>query len=196
MVSSPDNDPSTLPAGDQSLQDAPTGTACAGPLTPPLVREGYYRGEDYKLEEGIGFLMKRAIESVTRQIDAQMAAYCLTNAQWRPLVLLSHGTCGTAAEMARKTNCDTGAMTRMLDRLEDKGLVRRNRSTDDRRVQHLELTPEGEQIAAIVPYVIADVLNAHLGGMSRAEVDVLKDLLKRMIVAGQFEAARTSNPAG
>ncbi|HEX7155600.1 MAG TPA: MarR family winged helix-turn-helix transcriptional regulator, partial [Burkholderiaceae bacterium] len=186
----------TLPDGDPSAPGAQGGAPCATSPTPPPVRDGYYRGENYRLEEGIGFLMKHAMESVTRQIDAQMAAYCLTNAQWRPLVLLSHGTCTTAAEMARKTNCDTGAMTRMLDRLEDKGLVRRNRGTDDRRVQHLELTAEGEQLAAIVPYVIADVLNTHLSGMTRAEVDVLKDLLKRMIAAGQREAARTSNPAG
>jgi len=151
----------------------------------PAVRAGYYRGDQYRTEESIGFLMKKAVELISRALDARMAEHSLTDAQWRPLLLLSRHSPGTATQIARWVGCDAGATTRMLDRLEDKGLLRRVRSTDDRRVQQLELTEDGRKAAAIVPYVIADVLNAHLADLSDKEVDQLKELLQRVLAAGR-----------
>ena len=88
---------------------------------------------------------------------------------------------------------DPGATTRLLDRLEAKGFCRRERSTDDRRVVRVELTPEGEIAAQEVPVVLAQVLNEHLAGFSRAEWSQLKDMLKRMVANG--EAAETRTPS-
>ena len=162
------------------------------PAKPPLpaVRPGYYRGETYRIEDSVGFLMKQAIELVSRAIDARMAEYSLTDAQWRPLFLLSQHPSSTTSHMARLVGCDAGATTRMVDRLEDKGLVRRMRSTDDRRVQQLELTESGRTLATIVPYVIADVLNLHLCDLSHAEIDQLRALLLRVVATARREAAR------
>ena len=60
-------------------------------------------------------------------------------------------------------------MTRTLDRLEAKGLLRRNRSQTDRRVVKLELTELGETKAREIPNNIARVLNHHLRGFSADE---------------------------
>jgi DNA-binding MarR family transcriptional regulator len=79
---------------------------------------------------------------------------------------------------------DAGAMTRLLDRLEKKKLCKRIRSTADRRVVQVELTPEGLAAIAEVPAVLAEVLNAHLAGFSRAEWLALKDFLQRMARTG------------
>jgi DNA-binding MarR family transcriptional regulator len=75
-------------------------------------------------------------------------------------------------------------MTRALDRLEAKGLVLRERSTEDRRVVHLRLTEEGRKIARKVPPVMAEVLNQHLAGFSEAEWKQLLALLARMVANG------------
>ncbi|HYA75880.1 MAG TPA: MarR family winged helix-turn-helix transcriptional regulator [Burkholderiaceae bacterium] len=151
----------------------------------PIVRPGYYRGDQYRTEDSVGFLMKQVVEQISRNLDARMAEHSLTNAQWRPLLLLSRNSPGTVTQIARWVGCDAGATTRMLDRLEDKGLLRRVRSTDDRRVQRLELTQDGRKAAAIVPYVIADVLNAHLADLSRKEIEQLRELLQRVLAAGR-----------
>ncbi len=95
------------------------------------------------------------------------------------------------AELARETQSDPGAMTRLLDRLEAKGFCRRQRSTDDRRVVRVELTPEGEVAAQEVPIVLAQVLNEHLAGFSKTEWSQLKDMLRRMVANG--DAAETRN---
>jgi len=172
-------------------QAPPPGAAAVAALAGhmPPVRPGYYSGEHYRIDESIGYLMKNVVERLSRAVDARMADYSLTDAQWRPLLLLSQHQSGTASQVARSVGCDTGAMTRMLDRLEDKGLLRRVRSADDRRVQQIELSEEGRQAAAVVPYVIADVLNTHLADLSHAEIDQLRSLLKRVIATGQRIAA-------
>lgn len=173
----------------RSAQTNRPTAAKAAPAAPlPVVRPGYYQGENYRTEDSVGFLMKRVVELMSRAIDARMSEHSLTDAQWRPLLLLSRNSACTATQVARWVGCDAGATTRMLDRLEDKGLLRRVRSTDDRRVQQLELTQDGRQAAAIVPYVIADVLNAHLANLSHKEVDHLRDLLQRVLATGRDSA--------
>ena len=153
----------------------------------------FYRGETYDLDESVGHLMRVLIASMTRRIDEQMQVHDLTAQQWKPLLMLRTGQADTAAGLARLNCSDNGAMTRMLDRLEAKGLLRRVRSAADRRIVHLELTKEGERIADQIPYGLSKVLNEHLEGFSKAEFKQLQSLLRRMIangerVAGQGEA--------
>ena len=87
----------------------------------------------------------------------------------------------TAAMLARGMECDTGSMTRMLDRLEAKDLISRTRSTDDRRRLQLELTPSGKRMAERLVAAIVKVLNRHLDGFSVAELELFKSFLRRMI---------------
>lgn len=162
--------------------------AQADALRIPAVRPGYYSGENYVACESLGYLMKQVVAAVSGALEARMSEYGLTDAQWRPLLILSQEPAATATLLARSMNCDAGATTRMLDRLEDKGLLRRVRSADDRRVQQIELTAEGRKVAAIVPFVLADVLNAHLAELTKAEVDQLKSLLRRILATGRREA--------
>ena len=82
-------------------------------------------------------------------------------------------------------------MTRALDRLEAKGLVARVRSSEDRRVINLELTEAGREVAAVVPAVLAEVLNLHLAGFTETEWRSLLDMLKRMRANG--DALRASS---
>jgi DNA-binding MarR family transcriptional regulator len=96
------------------------------------------------------------------------------------------------AELARRMFIDAGAMTRMLDRLEKKQLCKRVRSTDDRRVVQVELTPQGAEAITEVPAVLADVLNAHLAGFSKTEWQALKGYLQRLVDNGEALRAADS----
>lgn len=74
---------------------------------------------------------------------------------------------------------DPGAMTRKIDALEEKGLVRRVRSVADRRAIKLELTPEGRAAYSKALTVVVGVVNRFLDGFSKAEVRELESMLKR-----------------
>lgn len=144
----------------------------------------FYRAAGYCAEESVGYLMKRIMLSIVSQADKRLDAHGLTSAQWGPLMRLQATGGATVAELARWLNQDPGAMTRLLDRLEKKGLCKRVRSTEDRRVVQVELTPDGEAAIAEVPAVLSEVLNAHLAGFSKTEWQALRNYLERMVEAG------------
>lgn len=149
-----------------------------------------YAPGTYCAEESVAYLMKRVLASFIQQAEVRLEPHDLTHAQWMPLFKLRQAKRMAVAELARQLNMDAGATTRLLDRLEKKGLCKRVRSLEDRRVVMLELTPEGEASAELVPGVLTDVLNAHLAGFSKTEWQALKSYLNRMLENG--EALRRS----
>ncbi len=148
-------------------------------------KPGFYSASHRNPEESVGYLMRKVMSSIRTQADAQLSNHELTYAQWLPLFKISMCPQTTVASLARDLETDPAAMTRALDRLEAKGLVRRERSTTDRRVVQLVLTPEGEETAAKVPPVLADVLNGHLSDFSHDEWQLLLRLLRRMLANGE-----------
>ena len=145
----------------------------------------FYQGDCYVMAESMGHLLFQLMLSMRREIETRMAEHGLTDAQWKPLLMLKLGRAGTALELAREMCVDAGAMTRMLDRLESKRLIERVRSETDRRVVHLQLTAEGESVVEHVPHVLAAVNNDFLRGFNKQEWAQLKELLQRMLVNGQ-----------
>ena len=141
----------------------------------------FYRGDDYRLEESIGFLLRQLRIQTDRAIDAEMTEQDLTGAQWGPLLAIGRGLGNTAAELSRLACVDTGAMTRMLNRLQAKGLVRRQRCPKDARVVRLELTDEGHRLCQEIPYGLSRALNHFLRGFEPSELETLKALVRRMI---------------
>ena len=69
----------------------------------------------------------------------------------------------------------------MIDRLERKGLVRRVRSPEDRRVVNLALTEEGRAVYPKLVASAAAVTNRSLRGITKAEAQQLERLLQRML---------------
>ncbi|GAA0739467.1 MarR family winged helix-turn-helix transcriptional regulator [Ideonella azotifigens] len=166
----------------------------ASPVSPSTALEGtgdapagiaFYAPGQYKSEDSVGYLMRLVMNSVMTRVDARLSALDMTHAQWLPLFKLVADKDHTMASLARELGTDPGAMTRSLDRLEAKGLLRRERSTADRRVVHLVPTDEGRAVAAQVPPVLSDEMNRHLAGFSAAEWQQLLQFLRRMIANGE-----------
>ncbi len=154
-----------------------TATAAATP--------GFYKGgKHWNVDESIGYLLRKLMMSLQRHTDAKMQERGLTHSQWGPLLLIASGKGDTASALARELEVDNGAMTRMIDRLEAKGMLKRVWGEKDRRVAHLELTKAGEEVIGMIPGALAEVLNHHLRGFSRDEVVLLKTNLRRMLANG------------
>jgi DNA-binding MarR family transcriptional regulator len=132
----------------------------------------------------VGRLLKLVFSSLVRRVDARMQPLDLTAMQWEPLLLLSKGRADTVAGLARECDMDCGAMTRMLDRLEQKQLLVRQRSDSDRRVVNLALTDKGRDAAAAIPPVVRDELSRHLQDFSAEETGQLVNMLNRMLENG------------
>jgi DNA-binding MarR family transcriptional regulator len=152
----------------------------------------FYSAANYVAEESVGYLMRRVLATVSHEVDRELAAKDLTNAQWVPLLKVYMGKGSTVAELARECHLDAGAMTRLLDRLEAKGLCRRDRSLEDRRVVNISLTDEGAATAAGIPALLSRVQNEHLAGFSVDEFETLKSYLRRILKNAQNQSIPTS----
>lgn len=166
-----------------SVKSDPARAAAAGaePAREAGAAIEFYCADGYNPEESIGYLMRRVLALAAQEVERQLETSDLTNAQWVPLFKLSIGKLSTVAELARECHLDGGAMTRLLDRLEAKGLCRRVRSLADRRVVNIELTEAGRAAAEGIPAVLSRVQNAHLAGFSVEEFETLKGFLRRIL---------------
>lgn len=142
--------------------------------TPP-----FYTVENYHQQDSIGFLLHQTKVRLTQHIDEQIGGHGITAAQWAVLKQITTGA--TASALCRCSGHDTGSMTRMLDRLEEKGLISRERSTADRRVVELHITLAGQALLGQVVPLVVDALNQALVGFSPEEFDQAKTLLRRMV---------------
>ena len=144
-------------------------------------KDDLYCVADFVMDESIGYLVKRVRSMLSAAVEREIAGHDVTYEQWGVLLMILKRGVDTAADLARGMDCDTGSMTRMLDRLEAKELIVRTRSTDDRRRVQLELTPGGKRLAERVVASIVKVLNRHLEGFSVEELEQFKGFLRRVL---------------
>ena len=135
----------------------------------------------------MGYLLGRARASLLTRVDTELAPLGLSAMQFAVLKHLTQGTARTAADLCRLLSYDTGAMTRILDRLEETGLLRRERCREDRRVVFLRVSGAGRTLLPRLLAVGERVLAAHLAGFNPHEISALKAYLGRMIDNGQAE---------
>lgn len=143
---------------------------------------GCFNARNFQPEDGLMWLLRQAQVAIAQRIADETDLGSSTVPQWVPLYKLYLGHANTVADLARKCTIDAGAMTRLLDRLEGRGLLRRVRSDTDRRVVHLELTPEGRAVAAKVPQALSRVYNDALSDFTTEEWQQLQSYLRRIAV--------------
>lgn len=139
-----------------------------------------YAIETFRPSQGVGAHIGRARRTIVEAIDKELAPLDISHAQWIVVMLLGDGTASTAAELCKILIYDPGAMTRLLDRLEKKGVLRRLRTGADRRAVRLELTAEGSKLYPRILDALVQVYNRLLRGFTKNEVRQLEQLLTRM----------------
>jgi MarR family transcriptional regulator, 2-MHQ and catechol-resistance regulon repressor len=130
----------------------------------------------------------RASRAVLSRVEANLAELSLTLNQLGVLEAILHKGPLTHRELGRKVLTSAGNMTDVVDKLEQRGLVRRVRHTEDRRSVKVELTAEGrEMIEALFP-IHARRIHAAMAGLNDAELHQLGELLRRLGVAAEGAA--------
>jgi DNA-binding MarR family transcriptional regulator len=141
----------------------------------------FYTAKTYTARDSVGYLVRRAGNLMTTRVEAAFAHNEITFAQWLVLMKLRDGLATTAAEIARDMCHDSGALTRVIDQLAQRGLIERTRGQEDRRTIALALTKEGlRTVNALVPTVV-DLLNMALAGFTAEEAATLNLLLNKLI---------------
>ncbi|TDF84750.1 MarR family winged helix-turn-helix transcriptional regulator [Pseudomonas sp. H9] len=130
----------------------------------------------------IGMLLGRAALVKDRILDSHLQAFGVTAAQFKVLIIVAQYGVDTPAELCRYLALDSGSMTRMLDRLEQKDLIVRRRCADDRRQVRLGLSEDGQKLADQLPQIGAAAMNELVGVLAADELATLERLLTKVLL--------------
>jgi DNA-binding MarR family transcriptional regulator len=121
--------------------------------------------------EDIGFIFSlgRVLKALRREMEARAEALDITAAQFHVLHRLLRGDGILISELTRDICSDGGTVTGLLDRLEARGLIRRERSREDRRAVHVFLTPAGRELEAPLTAALKAVNAQALEGFTTEE---------------------------
>ncbi|MEX3957546.1 MarR family winged helix-turn-helix transcriptional regulator [Trinickia sp. EG282A] len=139
----------------------------------------HYTKATFNVTESVGFQLVRARNLIIAEMDGALKEFDISSQQMGILLVLRRKLATTPFEMSKMLGMDTGLMTRMLDKLEAKGLLVRSRDQQDRRVVNLALTNDGTAVADQVPEVAVEVLNARLKAFTKDELTELRRLLHK-----------------
>jgi DNA-binding MarR family transcriptional regulator len=160
--------------------------------------EQHYQAKTYEARNSVGYLVKRAYALMLDGLEPAFAASGFTYMQYVVLMQLRSGAAMNVSDICRNFRHDSGALTRVIDQLAERGLVERERCSDDRRKVNLHLTPAGIATCERLIPLVVERLNTAVASFSRAELDELIRLLGKFITgieSGLVGATDLAEPA-
>jgi len=132
------------------------------------------------LDDSIGFLLSRTTRKLIQRINARFEPFGVTTEQFAVLQRLAERDGVSQKELAARVEKDQTNVTRILDQLERKRLVVRERSEEDRRSFVLRITDQGRTLSETLVPVEREAIREALGGLSAERVDALRDALNQI----------------
>jgi MarR family 2-MHQ and catechol resistance regulon transcriptional repressor len=136
--------------------------------------------EDEERALRVWIALARCYFTVSRSLTSTIAGYGLTGPQFGILEALHHLGPLPLGELADKLLVTGGNVTYVMDRLEEQGLVYRDRSAEDRRVVEAKLTAEGQKLISGVFPQHAVAVRELMAELDQGEQDELRGLLKKL----------------
>jgi DNA-binding MarR family transcriptional regulator len=139
----------------------------------------HYEAQTYKAQSSVGYLVKRAYSLCVDALEPVFTEQGFTFLQYQILAWLRDGLALNPSDICAQFRHNSGALTRVIDQLEERGLIERLRRDRDRRKVELQLTDAGRKvIESLVPLVV-EQLNIALQDFSSEEVQLLIRLLMK-----------------
>ena len=132
------------------------------------------------MSESLGFLLADSARLLRREFDARARAIGVTRPQWRVLIVLKREEGINQGELAERLEVEAITVGRMVDRLQEAGLVERQADPGDRRAWRLFLTPRSRalmgELGPVSDRMIADMLE----GVTSSERESFANYLERV----------------
>ncbi|HEY3261883.1 MAG TPA: MarR family winged helix-turn-helix transcriptional regulator [Pseudonocardiaceae bacterium] len=157
----------------------------------PPGQEADANGPAIKLVLGGGSLIHQVGRELSTALERRLVAFDVTPQQAAVLLHASRGD-RSPSQLMTLLGTDTAGMTKLLDRLEGKGLLRRRRHPLDRRAIVLELTEQGRALLPRLPPIFGRITAQVFAGFTNHEIKQLTAMLQRILDNLRAE----SGPAG
>jgi DNA-binding MarR family transcriptional regulator len=138
---------------------------------------------DFKLDDSYGYLINLAAQRLKYELHQvfQARGYDITPEQWAVLNRLWEQDGLSQVELAERTFKDKPSTTRILNLLEQKGVVLRRRDAEDGRVMHVFLTKAGKDLKEKLIPCAEEVLVKSGQNLTKEEVSQFKQILRKIL---------------
>jgi MarR family transcriptional regulator, transcriptional regulator for hemolysin len=130
------------------------------------------------MTETLGFLISDVARLMRKRFDERARSIGATRAQWQALTKISRHEGINQGGLADILEVEPITLARMIDRLEESGLVERRRDPADRRAWRIHLTEKSRPLLAQLRVIADDLIENMLAGVPAADRDRLSDTLE------------------
>jgi DNA-binding MarR family transcriptional regulator len=131
--------------------------------------------------QSMGYRIKLLSQILSRKLQERLEPYGLTAFHWVVLCCLWQEDGLPTSSLGERLQQVGGTLTGVLDRMEHRGLVRRERDPRDRRIWRIWLTDAGRQLQEELPPIVLELREQTFMGVSQAERERLSEVLDRAI---------------
>lgn len=137
--------------------------------------------DDFDLRVFLPYLLNQAAESASLEFQSvYKARYGMLRTEWRVLFHLGIFGRMTAKAIVDRAGIHKTKISRAVQRLEDRRFLTRARDDDDRRQEHLQLTPAGQSVYRELKAIAAEYDARLTQDFSDAEITALRSALQKL----------------
>jgi len=134
----------------------------------------------FESDKSILFLIAKARNTLKKEFEKELKPYDISYAHRVILIRLSEKDSVTQKELAKDTYFEQSNLTLMLDKLEQKGLVKRLPKENDRRAYLISITPEGKELIAPLVGMGETIMEKALAGISSEQKKEFSKFLEQI----------------
>ena len=148
-------------------------------------------GRDFQISETVQSLRRifKAIQDYSQEVSN---SFGITGPQLWALKMVSHHAGLALGDLSRKMYLHPSTVTGVIDRLESKGYVVRDRDSADRRVVKVNLTRAGQDLVANAPNPIQGKMIYGLMKLSENELNIIYESVKRLAEIAEAENVKVT----
>lgn len=144
-------------------------------------RQRLVRWNEFRAPYSVGYRMKLLSQLTTRKFQERLEPFGLTPFHWVVLCCLWEEDGLATCSIGEKLQQVGGTITGVLDRMEERGLIRRERDSHDRRIWRIWLTEAGKELEDVLPSIAAELLEQAMKGIPDSERERFSQLLDQAI---------------
>ncbi|MBD0263118.1 MAG: MarR family transcriptional regulator [Tolypothrix sp. T3-bin4] len=137
--------------------------------------------QQVRAPHNLGYRIKLLSQLLYRKFSDRLEPFGLTPFHWLVLCCLWEEDGLATSSIGEKLQQVGGTLTGVLDRMEERSLIRRERDNRDRRIWRIWLTDAGRELENVLPQLVADLRDETWHGVSYAEREQFSQLLNRAI---------------
>lgn len=156
-------------------------TNCCSMPSTSVNRRHLARWDEVLAPYSLGYRIKLLSQLLGRIFQDRLEPYGLTSFHWVVLCCLWEEDGLATSSIGERLQQVGGTLTGVLDRMEERGLVRRERDSRDRRVWRIWLTESGKQLETLLPPIAVEIREEAMAGMPTAERELFSKLIDQAI---------------